>query len=157
MKILITPVEVHRHAFAGGVRLPSDAVTEADILTAEERYLRPVLGATLLDALREGSYTDFTDEYLVCCLALLTRTVLQPRLDLHTTAIGTLAPKADNGTAADTTELRRLHENLRRQAQTLLRRASDYLDAHAEAFPEYDARQNIYHRCSTDGGFVQIR
>lgn len=156
MKSLITPLEVHRHAFAGGALLPTGAVTETDILTAEERFLRPVFGAALLDAVREGRYADLLADYLVGCLALLTRVVLQPQLDLQTTAIGTLAPKGEHGTAADTTELRRLHQNLRHRAQTLLRRASEYVEAHAERFPEYDPRANILNRCTTYGGFVQV-
>lgn len=156
MKSLISPLEVHRYAFAGGQCLPSDAVTEADIITAEERFLRPVFGAALLDAVRAGQYADFLTDYLVCCLALLTRVVLQPQLDLQTTPIGTLAPKGTNGTAADTAELRRLQQNLRHRAQTLLKRASEYVEAHAEAFPEYDSRANILNRCTTYGGFVQV-
>ncbi len=157
MKSLISPVEVHRHAFAGGVCLPSDAVTEADILTAEERFLRPVMGAALLEALREGRYAAFMADYVVCCLALLTRVVVQPRLDRQTTAIGTLAPKGDKCTAASTADLRRLQQQLRQQAGTLLRRASDHLDATAADYPEYNPDANCLHRCSIYGGLVQIR
>lgn len=46
---------------------------------------------------------------------------------------------------------------LRTEARTLLRRAAEHLDAHRTEFPEYDPTENILKRCSTDGGFVQMR
>ena len=42
-------------------------------------------------------------------------------------------------------------------AEALLRRAAEHLDAHRTEFPEYDPTENILKRCSTDGGFVQMR
>ena len=42
-------------------------------------------------------------------------------------------------------------------ARTLLRRASDYLENHRDEFPEYRPEKNILNRCTTDGGFVQVR
>lgn len=43
------------------------------------------------------------------------------------------------------------------QARTLLRRAAEHLRAHRDEFPEYDPENDIFNRCTTDGGFVQIR
>lgn len=156
MKTLITPHEVHRHAFAGGEPLAHDAVGEADIAAAESAFLRPIVGAELHDALLAGRYPEFVADYLTTALALATRTLIQPRLDLRTTQLGTLSPKADNGSPAEVPLLERLRANLRREAMLLLRRASNYLDDHAANFPEYDPHENILHRCMTDGGFVQI-
>ena len=156
MKTLITPQQVHRHAFAGGEPLAPDAVSVADIAAAEAAYLRPVVGEAMHDALLEGRYPNLVADYLLTALALLTRFVVQPRLDLHTTRIGTLAPKADNGSSPDAVSLDRLRKNLRHEAMQLLRRASEHLDAEAARYPEYDPHANIFHRCTTDGGFVQI-
>ena len=156
MKTLITPQQVHRHAFAGGEPLAPDAVGEADIAAAESAYVRPVVGEKLHDALLAGRHPDFVSDYLLTAVALLTRLVVQPRLDLRTTRIGTLAAKADNGAVPDAAALDRLRKNLRHEAMTLLRRASEHLDAEAASYPEYDPQANIFHRCTTDGGFVQI-
>lgn len=156
MKCLITPAQVLRHAFGGGEMLSLQRVGEADIVAAEARYLRPVLGEKLHDALLAGRYADFTADYLVTCVALLTRHLVQPRLDLHTSQIGSLEPKADNGSAADPATLNRLRQNLRQEAMTLLRRAVAAIEADPSSFPEYDPQSNILNRCTTDGGFVQI-
>lgn len=156
MKALITPLQVLRHAFGGGEPLAADAVNVADIVAAEARFLRPVLGNKLHDALLNGRHADFTANYLVTCIALLTRFVIQPRLDLRTSRIGTLEPKADNGTAPDPASLRRLRENLRHEAMILLRRAVEEIEANPSTYPEYDPHANIFNRCTTDGGFVQI-
>lgn len=101
MKTLITPQQVIRHAFGGHPTLPLDAVSEGDIAAAEARYLVPVLGEALYERLIEGAYEEFRRDYLVCCTALFTRCMVQPRLDLRTNALGTLAPKSDQGTAPD--------------------------------------------------------
>lgn len=86
-----------------------------------------------------------------------TRLLVQPRLDLRTGRIGTLAPESDNGTAPDETALRALRRSLRCEADALLRRAVAHLEAHAALFPAYDSDRNPLNRCTTDGGFVQIR
>ena len=41
--------------------------------------------------------------------------------------------------------------------QMLLHRAAEHLRAHRDEFPEYDPENDIFNRCTTDGGFVQIR
>lgn len=156
MNTLITPLEAHRHAFGSGEILPPDAVTESDIMAAEERYLRPLIGAALHNRLLEGGYEEFRRNYLTTCLALFTRVVVQARLDTRTTSLGTLSPKTEHGTATDLCSRRRLRQSLRNEAHTLLRRALRYLDEHREAFPEYDNTTNLFNRCSIDGGFVQI-
>ena len=156
MKTLLTPVQVLRHAFGGGEYLPPETITEADIAAAEERYLRPVLGAALHDRLLEGGHAAFTANYIAPALARFTRLLVQPRLDLRTGRIGTLAPESDNGSAPDKTALHALRRSLRCEANALLRRAAAYLDAHAAEFPTYDPDRNPLNRCTTDGGFVQI-
>lgn len=157
MKTLLTPVQVLRLAFGASEPLPSETLAEADIAAAEARYLRPVLGPALHDRLLAGGYPDFTADYLAPALACWTRLLVQPRLDLRTARIGTLAPRTDDGAEPSAEALRYRLRALRRQAQTLLRRAAAYLDAHRADFPEYDPDRNPLHRCTTDGGFVQTR
>lgn len=157
MTPLITPTEALRRAFRSHERLPIDSLTEADLVTAEERYLKPTLGSELLAAIRAGNYPTLLADHLATPLALFARVIALPRLALHTSPIGHLAPKTDCGTAADDGSLRRLRNALRREAETLLRRTSRHLDEAAADYPEYIPEANLFNRCSTYGGFVQIR
>lgn len=157
MNTLITPLQVLRLAFGEGEYLPPETVTEADIAAAEQRYLVPVIGQALYEKLLDGSHADFRTEYLAAPAALFTRLALQPRLDIRTGQCGTTAPKTACGQPADKTALRELQRALRAQARTLLRRAAGHLRTHRKEFPEYAPEKDILERCSTDGGFVQIR
>ena len=67
------------------------------------------------------------------------------------------AAQTTAGLPAGDDALRRRQRALRTEARTLLRRAAEHLDAHRTEFPEYDPTENILKRCSTDGGFVQMR
>ena len=146
MKTLVTPLQALRLAFPEGEALPPGTVAEADIAAAEQRYIVPVIGRALHARLLEGAYETFRTDYLAAPTALFTRLQLQPRLDIRTGQCGTTAPKSSWGQRA-----------LRTEARTLLRRAAEHLDAHRTEFPEYDPTENILKRCSTDGGFVQMR
>ena len=59
--------------------------------------------------------------------------------------------------ASPDTARRHLRRALLAQARTLLHRAAEHLRAHRDEFPEYDPENDIFNRCTTDGGFVQIR
>ena len=143
MKTLVTPLQALRLAFPEGEALPPGTVAEADIAAAERRYIVPVIGRALHARLLEGAYETFRTDYLAAPTALFTRLQLQPRLDIRTGQCGTTAPKSSWTQPAE--------------ARTLLRRAAEHLDAHRTEFPEYDPTENILKRCSTDGGFVQMR
>ncbi len=155
MKTLITPAAALRLAFDAGCCMPPETLTEADIVAAEWRYVVPVIGPALHEKLLSGEYAAFRNDYLAVCVALFTRVVVQPRLDIRTGQRGTVAPKSADMQPAGEAALCRLQHRLREQARTLLRRAASYLAAHADEFPEYDACVDQFNRCSTDGGFVQ--
>lgn len=157
MKTLINPAQVIALAFADGEYLAPEAIGEGDIAAAEGRHIVPVVGQALYDKLLAGSYAEFTAEYLAAPAALFTRLAIQPRLDIRTGQCGTVAPKSAAYQPAAAESLRVLRRSLRRQARTLLRRAAQHLDAHADEFPEYDSDRNILKRCLTDGDLVQIR
>ncbi|WP_300256578.1 hypothetical protein [uncultured Alistipes sp.] len=157
MNTLITPLQVLKLAFGNGENLPPDAFGEADIAAAEQRHIIPVIGQELYEKILSGTHAEFRDEYLAPPAALFTRLALQPRLDIRTGQCGTSAPKSSWGQPADKEALRRQCRALRSEARTLLRRAVAYLDSHRREFPEYLPEKNILNRCTTDGGFVQIR
>lgn len=157
MKTLITPAQTVALAFADGEYLPPESVTEADIAAAEVRSILPVVGEKLYEKLLAGAYPELTGDYLAAPLALFTRLEIQPRLDIRTGPCGSVAPESSTCRPAGDEALRRLRHSLRRQARTLLRRASEYLTAHADDYPEYDCRKDVLKRCSTDGNLVQMR
>lgn len=157
MKTLVTPLQVLKLAFAEGDYLPTDTVTEADIAAAEHRYIVPVIGTSLYEKLLNGAHADFLADFLAAPAALFTRLTLQPRLDVRTGQCGTTAPKSDTGQPAADDARRALARTLRAEARAMLRRAALHLRSHPAEFPEYDPAQDILNRCSTDGGFVQIR
>lgn len=155
MNTLLTPAEVVRLAFAPDDCLPPDAVTEADIAAAEQRYLVPTIGPALHERLLTDNDRSFLDHYLAAPLALFTRVLIQPRLDIRTGRTGTAAPKPDGGTAAGPEACRALRTALLAEARSLLRRAVARIEAYPRAFPEYDPAQNILNRCSIHGKLVQ--
>ena len=157
MNTLISISQLLQFALGSGEYLPPDALSEADITAAEQRYLLPVIGQALYEKLLAGEYATLRDDYLARPLALFTRLALQPRLDIRTGQCGTTAPKSSWGQPADDEALRRQRNALRCEARTLLRRAAAYLETHRTEFPEYLPEKNILNRCTTDGGFVQIR
>lgn len=157
MKTLITPVEVLKIAFGGGEYLASQSVAEADIAAAEQCHIVPVTGRALYERLLAGAYADFTAGFLAAPLALFTRLQIQPRLDVRTGRCGTVAPDTAWVRPADAEARRSLMRSLRTEARALLRRASEHLAAHRDAFPEYDPANDILNRCTTDGRVVQIR
>ena len=156
MKTLITPTEVLRHAFPGAHCLTEEFISQADIAAAEARFLVPVVGPKLYERLVAGDYAELREEYLTGCVALFVRMLLQPRLDLTTTSIGTLQPRTEQGSPPDKATLARLQNQLRTEAHSLLRRASDHLEANRDQYPEYNPETNPLNRCTIYGGYLQI-
>lgn len=157
MNTLISTVRLQQLAFGSGEPLPPDTFTEADIAAAEERYLVPVIGRKLHERLQAGEYASLCDDYLAHPLALFTRLLIQPRLDIRTSSCGTSAPDTSWNQPPSDEALRRQCRALRTQARMLLRRAVKYLEDHRDEFPEYQPDNNILKRCTIDGGFVEIR
>lgn len=156
MKHIVTPEQVAELAFADGTYIDAAAVAESSIVAAERRYIRPVVGDRLYERLVEGAYADFVAEYLVVPAALWTRVLMQPRLEVRTGQCGIVAPRPEGGEPATEEQSRRLARSLRAEARALVRRASEYLDAHAAEFPEYESQENILRRCRIDGDLVQV-
>lgn len=157
MKTLLTPAEVVSTAFGEGEYMPETAVSSADIAAAESRHLIPVTGHRLWQALIDGRYPDLRDDYAAPAAAMFTRVELQPLLDIRTGRFGAAAPSTSCWKPAERKQILDARRALRRRARALLHRLSDRLDECAAEIPEYDPRENILNRCSTDGGFVQIR
>ena len=150
MKTLISPLQALKLAFGDGGPLPPETFAEADIATAEERWIVPALGRKLHDRLLAGATSEFCTDYLAAPVALYARALVQSRLNLRTDRSGTVVPKSDYAQPADDEALKRLRSQLLRQARTLLGRATAYIESHPGLFPEYAPTA----RCSLDGGLI---
>lgn len=155
MKTLITPPQVLSLAFGEGTALSPQSLTQADIASAEHRYLRPLLGEALHERLLAGEEPAFVADYLAAPLAIFTRVSVQPKLDIQAGACGTTAPKSSWYQPADHASRREALGALRREGRSLLRRACDYLEANADRFPDYDPTKNPLKRCAIHGNLVQ--
>ncbi len=154
MKTLITPLQVVKTAFGDGEILPPETLAEADIAAAEQRWIVPALGRKLHDRLLAGLYADLVTDYLAAPTALYTRALVQPRLDVRTDRLGTLAPRPANGAAAGDEARRGVRRQLLEEARTLLQRATDYLATNRSRYPEYAPDENRAPGCSIAGGIV---
>ena len=152
-KSIITPAEVIATAFSDGEYVAPEAIAEADIIAATERWVVPVAGRALLDKIAEGGYGELKSNYVAPAVALYTRLLVQPRLNAATSQLGLSVPSGTHKAAEKSlrTELQRA---LKTRAQMALRRLSDYLDANAKQFAEYTPEKNILKHCSCEGGIV---
>lgn len=131
-ELIINSQSVLSLSFTDAGYIPSCIITTADIISAQQRYIRPVVGKALYEQLIAGTYSDLVDDYVAPALAEYVRcSVGLPS-----------APVTDNN---------------RIRARQLLNRLSGYLEDNKGDFPEYDSSGNILKRCSLNGGFVQIR
>lgn len=155
-KSIISPTEVINTAFADGGYLPPEAISKADIAAATDRWVRPVVGQALLEAVAEGRYGELKNNYLLPAVAFYTRYLVQPRLNSATSGLGLTVANGSSRKAADKSAREELQRALKISARAALRHLSDYLDEQAEQFAEYDAKKNILHHCCLDGGFVTV-
>lgn len=157
MQTLITPAAVVEHAFGDGEYIAPEAVPEAAIVAAQESYVRPVTGDALFARLLAGDHADFTREYLAAPLALYVRHLLAPQFDLRHGPCGTVQPP-----------LGQLHPGVRHGAPAQPERPAPQRTAPVAArirpprfppcaVPALRPAADALKRCSTDGGFVQIR
>lgn len=152
---IVTPAEVVRLAFADGGYVSPEAIGEADIAAAVERWVVPVAGREVWRAVAGGRYPE-AKEYLAAAAAACTRLEMQPRLDVCTGQAGLTQASGIFAEAAAESARIELMRSLRVQARMSLLRLTEYLDGNAASIPEYDPRGNVLKRCMTDGGFVQV-
>ncbi len=127
--LLMSPSEVIEYAFSTGEYVAPDAITESMILAAQLRYLTPVLGEEFVAAIADGDYEELWEEYIAPTLGLFTR--IEAELEAYP------------ATAVE-----------RERARLFLRTLSDYLNAEAELFAEYNADENVLNRVSILSGIV---
>ena len=145
MNTILTPSQIYSLIFSAEEGYNSSAVRESDIAIAESRYLLPIVGERLYNALLEGEYSELCSDYIAPMLGAWTRYIVEPLL----------AERCGFGHGA-TVAAAELLARLKLMAMSHTRRLSDYLNAHAEEFPEYNPIDNPLNHCSIDGNIVQI-
>lgn len=156
MKNIISISELLAIAFSDGGYIPQDVIADSDIKAAAERWVIPVTGRKLMEAIAEGKYPELRQEYVAPAIALYTRLLVQPRLNAMS-GVGGLTTGGGSARKAADESLRKEHHNaLKSKARALLKALSEELNLRAEAFKEYNPKENILNRCCCDGGFVQV-
>lgn len=156
MRDIITTAEVLSLAFGDGAYIAPELITPTDIETATHRWVTPVVGQSLIDAVKDGRYATFAEEYLKPTVALFVRYTVQPRLNASTSQMGLGVQVSSSRKAADEAARRELMQSLLAEARAALKRMSQYLEENSQQMAEYNPSKNILKRCSIDGGFVQI-
>jgi hypothetical protein len=154
MELLITPERVAEMAFRSPDMILPDAVDEAVILAAQQKFVRPVLGEGLYGAVCRGKYPALVNDFLASPLALYVKTLMLPRLAVQVGGAGVAQVHSKNLAKADEVRHRAACRRLRGDAAALMRRAVEHIEAPGASYPEYDPAENILNRISTGGGVV---
>jgi hypothetical protein len=154
VELLITPAQVAKIAFRAPDFITDDAVSEATIVAATQKFIRPVFGDALVDALVGGSYTDLLTEYIQPPLALYVKLLMLPVLAVQTGSAGVVEAGTNNLFPVGEFKTKAVLRRLRGDAAALTLRAVLHVEEDPLRYPEYDPSDNILHRLSTDGGVV---
>ena len=156
MKTLITNNDVVALAFDGAEYVSPQSITPVDIAVATTRFIAPIVGSSLLEALGEGRYPTLLEEYVAPALAMGVRVVVQPSLNVRLTTAGLTAPNSSTTSAASTAASTEISRSIANRLRYLCHRLSDHLEYLAEEYAEYDSDSNPLKRCCIYGGVVQV-
>ena len=150
MKTLITAERAYALAFSTEEPYSASVITETDIAEAESRYLMPVVGEELYNAL--DTYTTLKTEYVEPMLAAWVRYIVEPHLATR------CCPCYSEGriTEAVNDHTERVMRALKERAVALTRRLSDHLNSHSADYVEYNPKTNPLNRCFIYGNIVQV-
>lgn len=154
MEKLITAAEVVALAFGGEENFRASEISDAAILAAQQKFIRPVLGGALCKAMEQNRQTTLHNTYLKPALALYIKFLVLPALAAQVSMAGVVAYIGEGYRSVDTVTFRRLLRRIRSDADALLDAAIDYIESNAALFPEYDPEQNIRNRVRLEGGVV---
>lgn len=153
MKTLITASQVISLAFSPEEPYSSSLITTSDIIEAESRHLRPIVGDDLYNAMLQGSYGELVDDYVAPMVAAWTRYIVEPLIPSRTCTIHT----TERITEAMNDYAERQMRALGDKASTLSRRLSDHLNANCSSYAEYNPNSNPLNRCFIYGNIIQVR
>ncbi|MBQ6612222.1 MAG: hypothetical protein IIX19_00695 [Alistipes sp.] len=149
MNRIFKPSDIVSYAFSSEELVHKGVITMCDIVEVGERYLRPILGDNLIEAIATGQYPELKTNYILPAVAAWCRYVVEP-------LIASRCSLCDDLSSADNERLAMIMPHLRNKASALTRRLSRYLDAHGDMFSEYNPKSNPLNRCSIYGSIIQI-
>lgn len=152
MNTLTTIAEVHALAFSREELISKEVITSSDILEAETRFICPILGAELCQAIASGQYSSLRSDYVLPAVAAWCRYIVEPLLDRRCSdsCRKTLSQ-------AQYDHQKSLLRGLRRKASTLSRRLSEHLNSSRGDYAEYNPENNPLNHCFIYGDIIQIR
>lgn len=127
--LLLDSERVISLAFADSDFVAERMVTPASILSAQSRFIEPIIGRALLLSICEGHYIELLEEYVAPALAEYVRVEITPQSDPHRQA-------------------------LLRRARAMAARLSDHLDENQTLYLEYKPSNNILHKISIHGTII---
>lgn len=151
MRTLITPAEVAALAFPGSLDPHGGFIAESSILSAQQKFLKPVLNR-LCDSLE--NYPALLDEYVKPALAQWVRFLVLPSIAAQVGSAGIVAPRGQNFESVSPMSAAALRSRAKADARALTLRMVEYIEAHREEFLEYDPAANVLSRVSATGNVV---
>ncbi len=149
-KFLISAREVNALAFStpdSTGNNASVAVPETTLLSAQEKFIRPVVGA-LYERLERRELPELLENYIKPALALYVKLLLLPGLAVSAGRTGLVYNYGNHLKPADEEASRALARRTRTDAETLMRRAIAHIEAHPDRYPEYRPAENVLNRLS---------
>lgn len=153
MEKLITREEVVRLAFASNPSIAPSAIPETAIVTAQEKFVRPVVGR-LYERIGGGELPALLDEYIKPALAFYVKLLVLPVVASPVGQTGVVKYRSSGFAPASERELSRLERKTRSNALMLMRIAVAHIESNRQLYPEYEPSENVLNRISTDGGIV---
>lgn len=136
MELLITTKEVFELSFSGEENMKEDRIPDAVIRSAQEKYIRPVLG-DLLDNLMKPEYEEFLNDYIKPPLAFYVRHLILPDISIHLSNMGAFLPENDFSKVATDRQRDTLRQSAIQIADPLMDLAVRYIKEHISDFPSF--------------------
>ncbi len=154
MNVMITPAEVVALAFGCGSELLCGEITEATIVAAERKYLVPVWGAKMVEKMKAGDYAALVEEWVRPALALYVKRLVLPSLAVKVGVAGVVSYLGEGFERVDEATLARLLRRTKADADALIDKAVEVVEASPEEYPDYCATDNVRHRVNVASGVV---
>lgn len=114
----------------------------SSIILAQDLNITPVLGTRLMNAVKDGEYTELLDNYIRKPLAWWAFADLLGKLYVKVENGGLFMRTAENGEQITADEYRMRRSEAESNARSYTQRLSDYLQANHQVFPELN--QNTF-------------
>ena len=155
MAKLITAAEVINLAFNRKVN--HEKITESVIQAAQYKYIRPVLGDDLYDAILDdvnaAAYTTLTP-YIKQALAWWTKYLALPELFVEITDTGVKQIQGENSVNVTDQRFIELRENIRTIAETKLKELTEFLYDNQSDYSDYYHGKNVDAEITIAGGII---